>query len=66
MPRIGIQQFRAALADTANQSGSARAYRENTRRPASEARVAGGWPAWPPVAAAVGWVAWPDGAGVRA
>ena len=66
MSRITIQQFRAALADAADQSRPLRAYREITRRTAADARVAGDWAVWPPVAAAAGWVAWPDGAGARA
>jgi hypothetical protein len=66
MWRISIQQFRAALADTANQGGPLRAYRAITRHPATEARVVGDWPTWPPVAAAAGWYPWQDGAAARA
>ena len=66
MSRTSIQQFRAALADTANQSGPLRAYREFTRRPALDARTAGDWPTWPPVAAAAGWIPWANEAVARA
>ena len=66
MSRISIQQFHAALADTADQSRPLRAYREITRRTAADARIAGEWTVWPPVAAAAGWVPWPEAAGARA
>lgn len=66
MPRITIRQFRAALADAADQSRPTRAYREIARRRAPERRIAGDWVTWPPAAAAVAWKPWPDAAGARA
>ncbi|HVG45029.1 MAG TPA: hypothetical protein VM890_09875 [Longimicrobium sp.] len=47
MPRIGIQQFRAALAGRSSPDALVRAYRELTRRPELAARmVYGDWPIW--------------------
>lgn len=66
MSRTSIQQFRATLADTANQSGPVRAYRALTRRPAVDARIAGDWAVWPPVAATSGWIPWANEAVARA
>src|SRR6185436_7269495 len=42
MPRMTIQQFRAALADPTNSSGALRAYREIARRARTAPRMATG------------------------
>jgi hypothetical protein len=51
MPRVSIQQFRAALASRSEQDPAVRAYRALTRRSriAAETRFID-WAAWPPVA----------------
>lgn len=60
MPRISIQQFRAALSDRSDQGAAMRAYRELARR----AEVAAGlhlgeWATWPPALATAGeWIPW--------
>jgi hypothetical protein len=60
MTRTSIQQFRASLADGADQTAAMRAYRQIARRPApADGRVGIDWPTWPPAAAAGGdWVPW--------
>jgi hypothetical protein len=60
MPRTSIQQFRAALANGADQSPLTRAYRQIARGPASGAALAGSeWVTWPPAMAAAGeWIPW--------
>ena len=57
MPRVTIQQFRAALAGRADPRPLVRAYRELARRPGlAGAMLAQGWPVWeqqdPPPASA--------------
>ncbi len=48
MPRVSIQQFRAALASRTEQGAVVRAYRELTRRPDVAAGTSfGEWAAWP-------------------
>jgi len=50
--RTGIQQFRAALTDRANQTVLMRGYRELARRPVPAGSRAGvEWATWPPAAA---------------
>jgi len=50
MPRISIQQFRAAIAGRADDD-AVRAYRELARRPALAVAMRGvDWVAWPPAA----------------
>jgi hypothetical protein len=47
MPRLTIQQFRAALSDRSSPSAVVRAYRELTRRPGLAAgMVRGEWSLW--------------------
>jgi hypothetical protein len=52
MPRVSIQQFRAALASRSEQGAAVRAYRALARRSriAAETRFVD-WVAWPPAAA---------------
>jgi hypothetical protein len=48
MPRVSIQQFRAALASRAEPGPLVRAYRALARRPeAGAAMVLSEWAAWP-------------------
>ncbi|MFL5385676.1 MAG: hypothetical protein ACJ8GN_24435 [Longimicrobiaceae bacterium] len=60
MPRVTIQQFRAALANGADQSPLTRAYRQIARGSASGAEKVGSeWLTWPPaLATAGGWIPW--------
>lgn len=47
MPRLSIEQFRAALASRSSASAILRAYRELARRPELAARMqANGWIPW--------------------
>ena len=47
MPRISIQQFRAALAGRSQPGALVRAYRELTRRPdLASGMVHNDWPIW--------------------
>lgn len=69
MTRMSIDQFRAALADPADDGAAMRAYRRLARHAdAARAIVDHDWPTWPPVAASTGrapakrlpeWAAWP-------
>jgi hypothetical protein len=52
VPRISIQQFRAALASRSEQGAAVRAYRALTRRPEVAAgTLLAGWREWPEAAA---------------
>jgi hypothetical protein len=58
--RTTIRQFRAALADTADESTLMRAYRRSARTPRYVAeRVGGEWAVWPPAAETRGFADWP-------
>jgi hypothetical protein len=58
MPRTSIQQFRAALAGSADQSRLMRAYRAISRRPTTiGGRVGPQWAEWPAMAEP-GWLMW--------
>ena len=47
MPRVSIQQFRAALAGRSNPGALVRAYRALTRRPdLAKGAVFSDWPIW--------------------
>jgi len=60
MSRISIRQFRAALADPADESTSTRAYRRLARLPAAIGGSVGvEWVTWPPAAAARDFADWP-------
>lgn len=68
MTRTSIRQFRAALADPADESRLTRAYREIARTPRHVAAMVGTeWAAWPAAAATArafaDWPTWQGGAG---
>jgi hypothetical protein len=46
MPRVTIQQFRAALTGRSDQETLVRAYRRLARRPALAANLRGDWGVW--------------------
>jgi hypothetical protein len=59
MARTNIRQFRAALADHANQTPLMRGYRQLARGDAAAAPSLGDWPQWPAALAAAGdWGPW--------